>query len=240
MAKIRQDAWSHEDDLLLAETVLRHIRDGSTQLKAFDEVGDKLNRTSAACGFRWNAEVRQQYDQAVALAKRHRKEKKRALAKIGTGNKQNEELDTLSIDLTELEENKKEDYKELFYNENLYMPESTSDLSINMEKEIDQPVSIDSIIASLKKLKTNYNSTKQSAKNNEKLILENTQLKNNKEQLEKKVHELEHKLEVMQEDYQTIIKIMDRARKMVVFDDDNTQVPTFRMEKNGNLEQVAK
>ncbi|GAE94123.1 prespore specific transcriptional activator RsfA [Gracilibacillus boraciitolerans JCM 21714] len=39
MAKVRQDAWSHEDDLLLAETVLRHIREGSTQLKAFDEVG---------------------------------------------------------------------------------------------------------------------------------------------------------------------------------------------------------
>ena len=58
MVKVRQDAWSHEDDLLLAETVLRHIREGSTQLNAFEEVGDHLNRTSAACGFRWNAEVR--------------------------------------------------------------------------------------------------------------------------------------------------------------------------------------
>lgn len=43
MAKVRQDAWSHEDDLLLAETVLRHIRQGSTQLNAFEEVGDKSN-----------------------------------------------------------------------------------------------------------------------------------------------------------------------------------------------------
>lgn len=75
MAKVRQDAWSHEDDLLLAETVLRHIREGSTQLNAFEEVGDKLNRTSAACGFRWNAEVRQKYDSAIDLAKRQRKEK---------------------------------------------------------------------------------------------------------------------------------------------------------------------
>src|SRR5690625_6795303 len=69
MVKVRQDAWSHEDDLLLAETVLRHVREGSTQLNAFDEVGDKLNRTSAACGFRWNAEVRRKYDNAVDLAK---------------------------------------------------------------------------------------------------------------------------------------------------------------------------
>src|SRR5690625_7689086 len=77
LAKVRQDAWSHEDDLLLAETVLRHIREGSTQLNAFEEVGDKLNRTSAACGFRWNAEVRQNYIQAVEIAKRQRKHNKR-------------------------------------------------------------------------------------------------------------------------------------------------------------------
>src|SRR5690625_497762 len=81
MAKVRQDAWSHEDDLLLAETVLRHVREGSTQLKAFEEVGDKLNRTSAACGFRWNAEVRKRYTEAMELAKRQRKERKRALAR---------------------------------------------------------------------------------------------------------------------------------------------------------------
>lgn len=76
LVKVRQDAWSHEDDLLLAETVLRHIREGSTQLNAFDEVGDHLNRTSAACGFRWNAEVRSKYESAIDLAKRQRKEKK--------------------------------------------------------------------------------------------------------------------------------------------------------------------
>ena len=67
--KQRQDAWSEENDLLLAETVLRHVREGSTQLNAFEEVGDRLNRTSAACGFRWNAVVRHQYEKALQLAK---------------------------------------------------------------------------------------------------------------------------------------------------------------------------
>src|SRR6476620_4548949 len=76
--KVRQDAWTDEDDLLLAETVLRHVREGSTQLNAFEEVGDQLNRTSAACGFRWNAVVRYSYEQALQLAKRHRKDKMRA------------------------------------------------------------------------------------------------------------------------------------------------------------------
>lgn len=82
--KVRQDAWSEEDDLLLAETVLRHIREGSTQLRAFDEVGDTLNRTSAACGFRWNAVVRDKYDDAIKLAK---KTQKRQEAPDGSGSK---------------------------------------------------------------------------------------------------------------------------------------------------------
>ena len=50
----RQDAWTQDEDLILAEIVLRHIREGSTQLIAFEEVGKKLVRTPAACGFRWN------------------------------------------------------------------------------------------------------------------------------------------------------------------------------------------
>ncbi|MGB3889984.1 MAG: RsfA family transcriptional regulator, partial [Priestia megaterium] len=52
MTSSRQDAWTHDEDLLLAEIVLRHIREGGTQLAAFEEVGKKLTRTSAACGFR--------------------------------------------------------------------------------------------------------------------------------------------------------------------------------------------
>ena len=54
MVKIRQDAWMTENDELLAEMVLRHVREGSTQLNAFEEAGDELNRTAATCGFRWN------------------------------------------------------------------------------------------------------------------------------------------------------------------------------------------
>ncbi|WP_078576120.1 RsfA family transcriptional regulator [Salipaludibacillus agaradhaerens] len=73
---IRQDAWNHDEDLLLAETVLRHIREGGTQLAAFDEVAEKLSRTPAACGFRWNSTVRKQYDSAIQLAKKARKEAK--------------------------------------------------------------------------------------------------------------------------------------------------------------------
>lgn len=77
MPLTRQDAWSQDEDLLLAEVVLRNIREGGTQLKAFDEVGKQLSRTAAACGFRWNSYVRKQYKSGIELAKKQRKEAKK-------------------------------------------------------------------------------------------------------------------------------------------------------------------
>lgn len=76
MRTIRQDAWQENDDLILAETVLKHIREKSTQLVAFDEAAEKLNRTSAACGFRWNNEVRKRYEDEIKEAKNQRQESK--------------------------------------------------------------------------------------------------------------------------------------------------------------------
>lgn len=76
MSPKRQDAWSQEEDKLLADTVLSCIRDGSTQLQAFEEVGKKLSRTSAACGFRWNSYVRKHYKAEIEVAKAHRKQLK--------------------------------------------------------------------------------------------------------------------------------------------------------------------
>ena len=75
MSAVRQDAWSAEDDLILAEVTLRHIREGSTQLAAFEEVGERIGRTSAACGFRWNSCVRKKYEDAISLAKSQRQKR---------------------------------------------------------------------------------------------------------------------------------------------------------------------
>ncbi|HWO77429.1 MAG TPA: RsfA family transcriptional regulator [Bacillus sp. (in: firmicutes)] len=77
MTTTRQDAWTKDEDVLLAEVVLRHIREGGTQLQAFEEVGKKLSRTPAACGFRWNSLVRKQYKSGIELAKKQRKELKK-------------------------------------------------------------------------------------------------------------------------------------------------------------------
>jgi prespore-specific regulator len=75
MSVKRQDAWTPDDDLVLAEITLRHIREGSTQLNAFEEVAEKLGRTPAACGFRWNSLVRKKYEAAIQIAKSQRQKR---------------------------------------------------------------------------------------------------------------------------------------------------------------------
>lgn len=70
----RKDQWTPEDDAILADIVLEYIREGRTQLGAFDAVGERLGRTSAACGFRWNSEVRKQYAEDIKQAKLARKQ----------------------------------------------------------------------------------------------------------------------------------------------------------------------
>lgn len=79
MAATRQDAWTADDDLLLAEVILRRIREGSTQLAAFEEVGQKLGRTPAACGFRWNSAIRKKYEAAIQIAKAQRQKQKKTM-----------------------------------------------------------------------------------------------------------------------------------------------------------------
>lgn len=218
MVKVRQDAWSHEDDLLLAETVLRHVREGSTQLNAFDEVGDKLNRTSAACGFRWNAEVRNKYDSAIDLAKRQRKERKRAMAVQTTKNKQP------VITLPAVHDTKEEE----------------NETQSAITEEAPRMITMDQVIQFLTSLKTDYHAFNQSKATLEETQKENTILKDQVNDLEDKLVKTEKQLATIQEDYQTFVQIMDRARKMTVLDDQGAMnSPAFKMDKNGNLEQIA-
>ena len=203
MTKVRQDAWSHEDDLLLAETVLRHIREGSTQLEAFEEVGDKLNRTGAACGFRWNAIVRKKYEKAIELAKKQRKELKRTQQR----------------------------------RPRVY----ASAASAPVPSAGDQPLTLNDVIAFLQNFQTQDFNAGQLAKENEALKAKNRELEEQVADLEKELNKLKKNHQTMEEDYQALINIMDRARRMVMLEDDSpASGPTFKMDKNGNLEKLAK
>ncbi|MEH7462372.1 RsfA family transcriptional regulator [Bacillus thuringiensis] len=227
--KVRQDAWTEEDDLLLAETVLRHVREGSTQLNAFEEVGDKLNRTSAACGFRWNAVVRYSYDQALQLAKKHRKDKMRA-----NGGEQTK--------------------KRL-----LYTPPISSNASVdeNISIEIEQPVqpiqpiqttqamptnssiAMHDVIHFLQSLGTSNVKVSALERENERLKQDIAEYMRRNAELEKKVEKLEQQSTTVQEDYETLMKIMNRARKLALMDDEERTQTSFRMDRNGNLEKIA-
>lgn len=246
MVKVRQDAWSHEDDLLLAETVLRHIREGSTQLRAFDEVGDKLNRTSAACGFRWNAEIRNRYEQAVAIAKRQRKEKKRAeqRAQKPAAAPVQQPLPVMSVmetqqafPITMDEETAR--FEAEIAQETFIVGEHT-ETETDSGEQTDE-LNLSQVIGYLQSLEQVYQTSETSRHTIHHLEAENHNLRQVNEQLTEECESLKNQLKTMKADYQVLIQIMDRARKMVIFDDqDAFAPPAFRMDKNGNLEQVAK
>ncbi|MBG9819817.1 RsfA family transcriptional regulator [Bacillus safensis] len=268
MSKQRQDAWSEENDLLLAETVLRHVREGSTQLNAFEEVGDKLNRTSAACGFRWNAVVRHQYEKALALAKKQRKQRMRALGNGQPAKKrllyqpQVEETVTQEEFSQELEPAKEETFApaaetaeqlqfvDQSYNEELaslsHLLSQAAPAPNTAEKKPEanpfrqhQELTMDDIIDFLRRYEGDGQQSTALRMENSRLKRENNELSHKVSQLEAEVKKLEKDQLTIQEDYETLVKIMNRARKLVLFEEDDSAAPTFKMDRNGNLEKMA-
>ncbi|RLQ95844.1 RsfA family transcriptional regulator [Falsibacillus albus] len=203
MTSTRQDAWSQDEDLLLAEVILKHIREGSTQLHAFEEVGKRLSRTPAACGFRWNSYVRKQYRSGIELAKKYRKESKRKKSSTTESPSPQSAKDIVIQEKTEL------NLKDFFtYVEQL---EADREDVHKFKQENDELIcEISNLKAQLNELDLNY-----------------------KSQLEK-YHELE-------EDYRSLLGIMEKARKMMVLEESEKQKSVkFKMDKNGNLQRVNK
>lgn len=210
MTTLRQDAWTQDEDLLLAEVVLRHIRDGSTQLAAFEEVGKKLSRTAAACGFRWNSAVRKQYKSAIELAKKQRK-----------GEKILEEPKVISV----------EEPKDV--------PSTEGQTSVDPggEKKL---MTFDAVIEFLSSVESTMKSSEALKDENESLKNEITALRQDRDDLLNKVEKLTESYHLIEEDYKALIEIMERARKMIVLQEDEGSKFKFQMDKNGNLERVKK
>ncbi|MFJ5750497.1 RsfA family transcriptional regulator [Peribacillus frigoritolerans] len=246
--KVRQDAWTEEDDLLLAETVLRHVREGSTQLNAFEEVGDKLNRTSAACGFRWNAVVRHNYDKALSLAKKQRKQRQRILGKDQGGKKRllyTPPSPTISdimvphVQEEELELNTEVDTANYEAAEEFVMAEALTPKTQHTPVTLDSAMSLDAVIAYLESMNGRMLQAEVLKTENERLKLEIKGLKKRNEDLENKISHLEQNSGLMQEDYETLMNIMNRARKLVLLEEEERPATKFKMDRNGNLEKMA-
>jgi prespore-specific regulator len=210
MSPTRQDAWSQDEDLLLAEVVLRHIREGGTQLQAFEEVGKQLTRTSAACGFRWNSYVRKQYKTGIELAKKQRKELKKQ--------------DVLS------EES----------NQNELVVVETIQSSSSSEEQVSK-VTFPAVIHFLEGLHKRAEASSGFEEEREKSVEKIKELEKKTYYLAAENERLSKNLKAIEEDYRSLIEIMERARKMVVLqDEDRQQKVKFQMDKNGNLERVEK
>lgn len=292
--KVRQDAWSEENDLLLAETVLRHVREGSTQLNAFEEVGDKLNRTSAACGFRWNAVVRHQYEKALDLAKKQRKQRQRILGKDQGGKKKLlytppevtvEDFEPVPSFDTGFNSSFDANFESIMQDTE-FEPGADSGAGMGMgkspttgfnvdsgvrftatasngmapttgqnsfENEFAHEVSmvpvartapnkgitLDTVITYLQTLNHSNLHADILKIENERLKREITDLKKHNLELKGKIDHLEKNSDIMQEDYETLMKIMNRARKLVVLEEDERPQTSFKMDRNGNLEKIA-
>jgi prespore-specific regulator len=242
--KVRQDAWSEENDLLLAETVLRHVREGSTQLNAFEEVGDELNRTSAACGFRWNAVVRQQYEKALQLAKKQRKQRHRMLGKERVIKKTLYKAPAPTM-IDTLERKEEESQAVSNYIEGMINQGHTNEDVLNVDTsaywaEPSTELSLDQVILYLQSLSSDDSERMMLKQKNARLQKENLELVSENNTLKHKLSRLEKDSRTMQEDYETFMKIMNRARKQVLFEDEDSQIATsFKMDRNGNLEKIA-
>lgn len=238
--KVRQDAWTDENDLLLAETVLRHVREGSTQLNAFEEVGDKLNRTSAACGFRWNAVVRHNYEKALQLAKKQRKQRQRILGKEQGGKKKllysPPEPTLADIEITE----NLNIPAEVFQNEMSEELTSTpNQQEANTQAATGVKLNLSTVIAYLQSINHSNLHAEILKSENERLKREIADLKNQNKELQEKLENMEKDATSMQEDYETLMKIMNKARKLALFEEEERSSTKFKMDRNGNLEKVA-
>lgn len=212
MTTTRQDAWTQDEDLLLAEVVLRSIREGGTQLQAFEEVGKKLSRTAAACGFRWNSTIRKQYKTGIELAKKQRKEIKK--------------------------NSESEPKEQEFAIESSFIPnKETEGPSQMVEKEIV----FEEILVYLNKLYERSQGLKEYEESlgtyKEKII----ELEHKLKDVTTENIRLEKEFYTMENDYKALVEIMERARKMVVLkDEEYAQKVRFQMDRNGNLEKLDK
>jgi prespore-specific regulator len=182
---------------------------GATQLNAFEEVGDHLNRTSAACGFRWNAVVRQQYEKALALAKKQRKQRSRSLVTESKNKKEELSLAEMS---TEVE---------------------NPQLALVPREE--PPITMEGIIDFLRSIEISYDMKQE----NDRLQNELEAATNENSELKKRLHHIEQSSLTMQEDYETMVKIMERARKLVLFGEEDSSHTSFKMYPNRDLKKVA-
>jgi prespore-specific regulator len=243
MVATRQDAWSEDDDLLLAEVTLRHIREGGTQLSAFEEVGYRLARTAAACGFRWNSLVRKKYESAIQIAKAQRQQRKSR----GKSRYIPENENSFSQPHTRMQEygaaSTGNQYNGKSYSEfSKELSEGANPISARSNQSItDEELDFDDVIRFLRQQKDSYKKVRQVDKDLREREREIERLREENLKMKRELGSVQSDFQTINEDYRALIKIMDRARKLAFLaEDEQEEKVSFKMDKNGNLERVEK
>lgn len=68
----RKGSWSEKEDQMLLEKVIQYTRKGKAKLEAFKDIAEEINRTPAACGYRWNAKLRSNFQEDLKQARQHK------------------------------------------------------------------------------------------------------------------------------------------------------------------------
>lgn len=185
----RKDEWTEEHDLIVAETVLRNVRQGRTQTKAFEEVANKLNRTLAACSFRWNNTLRYKYETALELAKKasrtNEAEKEGVEVKENNLSFLNKEKEKKAKKPKREKSNKAKSMKE---KENYTFEEIVKLMNKTYKEMTDKMMNLENKVVALEN--------------------ENNELKQENE-------DLKNKNSYSNEDYEQLVKIINKAREMI-------------------------
>lgn len=197
MSIVRQDAWTNDEDLVLAEVALRHIREDSTQLAAFEEVGERLSRTAAACGFRWNSSIRKKYEAAIVIAKKQRKNLKKT------------KLVDVDVDVDD-------NYSTSIEIANEVAEGIVPQAHDPKQKESKTQISIDEVITFLTAHKAILSSNNVGSEEHRELKEKVIQLTNENEKLLKAYTLLQENNDTIKQDYQLLIQIIDRAKQMSI------------------------
>jgi prespore-specific regulator len=211
MVASRQDAWTEDDDLVLAEVTLRHIREGGTQLAAFEEVGQRLGRTPAACGFRWNSTVRKQYEAAIAIAKAQRQQMKKMGRQAASANRSRAEGGSSK----------------------LARAKASAATATAVLEAADDELQLERVIRFLTQQKETARRLKQLERELEQRDQELKELREENTKLKKELESVQG----VNDDYRALVQIMERARKLAFLQEEETK-PVFKMDANGNLERI--
>jgi len=174
-------SWTKEQEVLLAEIVLQHLREGSTVRAGCEKAGDQFNRTTVACIFRWDVKVRQHYEEDIRTARNQGKQSRKR--KKSVEREQKAQLDQLLSTLISM----------LEVQQNPGGAILNQDIENNNKEEAfcDQECTINTVILNLQKLKKWEINLKVFSEENEKLRIETQTLRQKNKELESEIELIE-------------------------------------------------